>query len=215
MAAAAQPLSLTTNFERATERLAIASRTPMQAVVVTRAMNAIAKLASASDTRTLNEAAGASSNYAVLLRILQQPEALVILADEQPHVAARLRSLLHRQALLHAEGGTLSALEIATQLGVTRQAVDRRRRTGKLIGVNIGRRGYSYPAWQLASEHGTLPGLREVLAALSEFGPWMQVVFMLNGNDRLDGEAPLATLRHNDLDVVLQAARASGGHGAA
>lgn len=204
-----------TSFERATERLALASRTPAKAAFVTRAMNAVAKLAAAADEHALSEAASADSDYEVLLSALEEPATVAMLGDDQPFVAARLRSLNHRRILLQAEGGVLTAQDVAALLSVTRQAVDKRRRHGRLIGVSFGRRGYGYPAWQFDAEHGVLPGLSDVLDALNDFDPWMQVVFMLNGNDRLRGDTPLAALRRNELAAVLKAARAYGEHGAA
>jgi hypothetical protein len=204
-----------TNLELATQRLVAVCQTPAQAVFAIRALNALAKLTEVVNKRTLKDIAGADSDYGVLLRILQLPDAMVVLDDEEPHVAGRLRGLQHRQTLFHAEGGILSSQQVATHLGITRQAVDKRRRSGRLIAVNTGRRGYAYPAWQFDGEHGTLPGLREVLDALSDFDPWMQVVFMLNSNERLDGRTPLALLRRDELAAVLRAAHAYGEYGAA
>src|SRR5690606_41693050 len=61
-------------------------------------------------------------------------------------VGARLRGLRMRARLLAAEGGTLSSTEVADLLGITRQAVNKRRKAGRLIGLATGRRGYAYPA---------------------------------------------------------------------
>jgi hypothetical protein len=38
---------------------------------------------------------------------------------------------------------------------MSRQAVEKRRKAGRLIGVSLGRRGFGYPAWQFA-ERGRL-----------------------------------------------------------
>jgi len=93
---------------------------------------------------------------------------------DDPLAEARLAGLRSKTFLLQAEGGAVPVEEAAAMLGLTRQAVDRWRRAGKLIGLTMGRRGYLYPAWQFG-EHGTIPGLEETLAALDSFGPWSQV----------------------------------------
>jgi len=126
---------------------------------------------------------------------------------------ARLRGLDARARLLQAEGGPLSVDAVGRLLHITRQAVDKRRRAGRLLGLRIGRRGYAYPSWQFG-EAGTLPGLEEVLLDLLNHDPWMQVGFFLNGNVRLGGESPLAELRRGHVEAVQRAARAYGEQGA-
>jgi hypothetical protein len=114
---------------------------------------------------------------------------------------------------LAAEGGTISAPAVAELLGITRQAVDKRRRAGTLLGLPTGRRGYAYPVWQFA-DGGTLPGLTEVLAALAWAGPWTQVMFLLNHNVWLDERRPLDALRQGRRDAVVEAAHRYAEHGA-
>jgi hypothetical protein len=166
------------------------------------------------DERALGDAAGAPSDYAVLLRALEQPEALAVLRQQDLLAPARLRGLREREKLLQAEGGTVGVDEAAALLGISRQAVDKRRRAGKLIGLTLGRRGYVYPVWQF-SQGGTLPGLEEVLTELRGHDPWMQTIFLLSENTRLSGLVPLHELRHGHVDEVRRAARMLGEHGAA
>lgn len=187
---------------------------PAQATFIARALNALAHLATEMDERSLGDAAGAPSDYAVLLRALEHPEALAVLRQHDPLAAARLRGLREREKLLQAEGGAVGVDEAAALLGISRQAVDKRRRAGKLIGLTLGRRGYVYPVWQF-SQGGTLPGLEEVLTELRGHDPWMQTIFLLSENTRLSGLAPLHELRHGHVDEVRRAARMLGEHGAA
>ena len=139
---------------------------------------------------------------------------LAVLRQQDPLAPARLRGLREREKLLQVEGGTVGVDEAAALLGISRQAVDKRRRAGKLIGLTLGRRGYMYPVWQF-SQGGTLPGLEEVLTELRGHDPWMQAIFMLSENTRLSGQAPLHELRHGHVDDVRRAARMLGEHGAA
>lgn len=189
---------------------------PAEGAFVARALNALARLTDALDETTLGDAAGARSDYEVLLDALDAPAALAVLREDDPLVGARLRGLRARARLLAAEGGTLSSTEVADILGITRQAVDKRRKAGRLIGLATGRRGYAYPAWQFVPERGALlPGLEEVLHALREHDPWMQVAFFLTPDVRLQGETPLAVLRRGDVAAVRRAAEVYGEQGAA
>ncbi len=199
----------------AVTRVLSGSQKPARAAFLARALNAVAKLAGELDERALGDAAGAQSDLSTLLRALEHPAAQSALVAEDPLALARLRGLRARAALLQAEGGTLGASALAELLGISRQAVDKRRRAGTLLGILTGRHGYYYPAWQLNGRRGMLPGLAEVLQALGDLDPWMQLAFMINGNARLDNEAPLALLRRGEIAPVIRAAHAFGEHGAA
>jgi hypothetical protein len=116
--------------------------------------------------------------------------------------------------LLEAEGGALTAEEAARMLGITRQAIDNRRKRGTLLAVLLGRRGYRYPAWQFTAD-GVLPGLDRTLKALAEYSPWIQVSFFLNDNAWLDGHRPIDVLRRGQVDAVINAAAQYGEQSAA
>lgn len=140
-----------------------------------------------------------------LVDTLERPETLAALNQRDPLALARLRGLRARKRLLEAEGGTVSGRELAQAFGITRQAVDKRRLNGKLLGIDLGKRGYAYPVWQVG-----LPGLETVLAELQDYDPWTQALFMLSENPWLEGETPLAVLRRGALDDVLSAAQLYG-----
>ncbi|CAN5760131.1 hypothetical protein BH23CHL2_BH23CHL2_06920 [soil metagenome] len=206
--------SSSANLERAIERLRNASDSVEKDAFAARVVSAISRLVAAEDERVLTEATGAPSDYDVLLQALEHPAALQTL-DDGPLAAAKLRGLRHREKLLNAEGGTLSSREVARILQISRQAVDKRRQAGRLIGLDTGRRGYAYPAWQFDARHGALPGIETVLAALREHDPWMQLSFMLNSNDHLNDRSPLEVLRDGELEPVRRAAQMFGEQGAA
>jgi biotin operon repressor len=183
-------------------------------VFITRALNAVAHLTEHSGEAFLQAVAAAPSDFSVLLRALEQSETTEQLRKEDPLLTARLRGIEAKQQLLKAEGGILSVEEVAKLLSISRQAVDKRRRSGQLIAVSPGRRGYAYPAWQF-TENGTLPGLQTILQALRHHDEWMQIAFMLNANTRLKGRRPLDELRQGQVDAVVEAAKAYGAQGAA
>jgi hypothetical protein len=132
---------------------------------------------------------------------------------KDPLLKARVRGVLAQRELLDADGGTLSAAEIAEVFGITRQAVDKRRNAGQLLALEAGKRGYLYPAWQL-SDRGSIDGFAEVLAVLAA-PPWAAARFFLSGNHRLRGRRPIDVLRKGDVEAVLAAAEMFGEHGAA
>lgn len=203
----------TGNLEGAIERIRRASGSIGTQVFLARVLNAVASITKELDERSLAAVAGAPSDYDVLLQILEEPEALARLED--PLGRARLRGLRMREQLLATEGGTISATEAANLLHISRQAVDKRRRVGHLIGLSIGRRGYAYPIWQFSDDGETLAGLADVLTLLSEHDPWMQTEFMLNPNALLGDMAPLELLRQGETERVARAARLFGEQSAA
>jgi len=102
------------------------------------------------------------------------------------HSHEQLRGIEAKKRLLSAEGGMLSTQEVASVLDISPQAVHKRRRAGKLIGIvqdsvllpSLAVRGQPHSCWPHFD-------------VLGDHDPLMQVVFMLNPNDRLDGQRPL------------------------
>jgi hypothetical protein len=186
---------------------------PLRSVFARRAMRAVVGLSQQMAEASLKEAVAASSDYGVLLTALETGPGLLLLNRDDPLAEARLRGLRARRELLEKEGGTLTAQEVANLLNISRQAVHKRHRAGRLLAVDCGRHGHAYPAWQFTAG-GVLPGLEQVLGALSGHDSWMQLAFFVSENTALDGDTPLAALRRNALDAVLRAARLYGQHGA-
>lgn len=179
-----------------------------------RAINALTGLEHALPQQSIEEATAAATDYLVLLKALSAPSVAPELAAKDPLAAATLRGAERQQQLLRESGGAFSGAEVAKVLDISRQAVDKRRRQDQLIGLTQGRRGYAYPAWQFESGK-TIPNLETVLDVLRDHDPWMQLVFFVNPNDRLEGQTPLHALRSGEVESVLGAARAYGEHGAA
>jgi hypothetical protein len=190
------------------------ARDALRSAFVARALNALSEIVPGLDDAELGRAVGAATDRAVLLRALASSSAASPTPAADPLAAARVRGLQARDRILAAEGGTLTVGEVAAHLRISRQAVDKRRAAGKLIGLDMGRHGYGYPAWQFG-ERGLLPGLDRVLAELRVVDPWMRAGFFLGGDPRLDRDTPLDRLRRGDVDAAVHAARAYGQHGGA
>jgi hypothetical protein len=197
---------------RATWR-AIHAAKGFKRVFVTRAINAVADLAERNAEGSLEAATAASSDWEVLVRALSSTDVAPSSVSD-PLANARLRGIHARRQLLQAEGGAIPASEVAEILGISRQAVDKRRQSGTLLAIGVGGHGYHYPAWQF-DHYGVIGGLEPVLKALARHDEWMKLAFFVNANVRLDGESPLQRLRRGDVESVLDAAQAYGEHGAA
>jgi hypothetical protein len=178
-------------------------------IFLTRGLKALGAL-NLLDESTLVEATKASSDYSVLVSALTTEEALVPIRSLDPLAGARLRGFEAKRRLLEEEGGCVSSSEAADILHVTRQAVDKRRSEGKLLALELGKKGYHYPAWQF-----DVRGVQHVLAALPGLDPWQKLSFFLNPNDLLEDKSPIEALREEtmSLEAVERAAQAYGEHG--
>ena len=150
-----------------------------------------------------------SSSLAQAIAALTSPELLAELAQIDPLAGARLRGMIVKQDLLSSDGQPLKSEEVAQLLGISRQAVDKRRSKGQLLAVSLGRRGYFYPVWQFR-DGAVLTGLDRILSALAKFDGWTQLMFMKTGDLRLDDRTPLECLVAGDIDAVVNAAACYG-----
>lgn len=214
MATTAPLLSSDQEIEQTVRNLVRPGDGSVRGVFARRALRAVARLAQQMGEAALREAVSAPSDYGVLLAALESEPGLASLVSEDPLAEARLRGIEARKRLLEAEGGTLGAQEVASLLNISRQAAYKRYRAGRLLAVDCGRHGFSFPAWQFVPGGGVLPGLEEVLPALAHFDPWMQLAFFLEENAATGGKTPLAALRKGKVKDVLRAAELHGEHGA-
>lgn len=127
---------------------------------------------------------------------------------------ARLRGLLAQREILEIDGGALATADVAQLLGMSTQAVNKRRIAHKLLALSVPKRGFLYPAWQFSDE-GTLRGFESILAVLKESDAWAITRFFLYENDRLERRRPIDVLRAGDVNAVKRAAESFGVHGAA
>jgi len=196
----------------AAARLLTAGDRADRATFLARALNGLADVLPALGTRTLDDAAHAPSDYQALLEAVNSPEVATAWQANDPLAAARQRAAELKRHVLEAEGGALTVADVAKRLGISKQAVDKRRRARTLLALATAR-GFLYPAWQFADE-GMLPGFPQVLAVL-DAAPWTQASWFLTGDSRLGDARPVDALRRGELKHVLRAAAAYGEQGAA
>jgi hypothetical protein len=194
-------------------RVTVENETPLMQVFMMRAINAVLRFTELSED-SIVEAARSSRDLDVLVKGLLASPIVEDLRAVEPLTPAFIRGYEAKRKLIEDHGGTLSAEKVGEFLGITRQAVEKRRQIGKLIALSIGRHGYRYPAWQF-SETGTLPGLDQVLGVLASHDQWMQTAFFVSRNPRLNDRTPKEMLEAGEIDRVLNAASVYGEHGGA
>jgi hypothetical protein len=183
-------------------------------VFFSRAFNALSSITNELSSQSVEELTASPTDFELLVNAVSATSTAAASTDGDPLIRAKLRGIEHRKRILEKLGGILSAEQVSELIGISRQAVDRRRSQNQLIGLTQGKRGYAYPAFQF-EDGKTLDGLKEVLDALSGHDPWMQSIFFANGNDRLNGRTPLDALRQGKTEAVVRAAEAYGEQGAA
>jgi hypothetical protein len=183
---------------------------PIREAFFRRSLRAIEEL-QGMDERKLAEAVQAPTDYSVLVSALTSDEALATIRARDPLAGARLRGIEAKRELLEAEGGSVSSAEASKLLKLSRQAVDKRRRENKLLGLELGKKGYHYPTWQFG-----LRNLEDVLSVLGGRDEWEKLNFFLNPSDLLDDRTPLEVLQEGkgELSDVINAAASYGEHGA-
>jgi hypothetical protein len=179
----------------------------------TRVLRAVRSLENDLPNALIDEATSAPTDHLVMLEAVSSAPWVSELVSDDPLADAKLKGLNLRHQMLKASGGALTSGQAAKVLGLSRQAVDKRRSSNQLLALTQGRRGYSYPAFQF-EEGRTLNGLEIVLGQLSALDPWMQFHFFTSPHERLDGETPIEALKEGKVDEVVMAASTFGEQGA-
>jgi hypothetical protein len=164
-------------------------------------------------TSTIEEATAAPTDLMVALEAISSAPGTSQLIKGDALLAAKVRGLNRKRQMLDASGGALSSEQVADVLGISRQAVDKRRASSRLLALTQGRRGYSYPRFQF-EEGKTVAGLEEVLARMKGLDGWMQLVFFTSPNERLEGKTPIASLHQGLASEVANVASSYGEQGA-
>jgi hypothetical protein len=150
------------------------------------------------------------NDLSAVVQVLTQPAVVEEFAPIDPLAVHRLKGMLVKQQLLNYQGQPpLTSEQVSEVLGMSREAINKRRKNQQLVAVSLGKRGYRYPAWQF-QEGKVLPGLKEVLQVLNAVSEWTPLLFLCSGDPRLNGETPLERLQAGDISAVVAAARCYG-----
>ncbi len=175
-----------------------------------RAGHAIEQIANTASIEALADALAASTDFGAVVRALRDPAAFPTAVPLDPLTDALARGVSERERLAAKALGLLSAEEAGRILGgISRQAVDKRRRAGQLLGVKVAN-DWRYPASQFGPAGEVVQGLADVIQALADLSPWAILDFLLAEDDALGGLSPLEALRQggHPADEALRIARA-------
>lgn len=134
-------------------------------------------------------------------------EVEAIAAPHGPSDEQRFAEL--RTALLEKAGGGLSLTDAASWLGITRQALHKRIKSGSALGMMNGAE-LVLPRAQWSEVEGKpkfLPGLDEVIKLFVTAGGWSALQFLVESDPNL-ATTPLAALLEGRIEQVVNAARA-------
>lgn len=151
------------------------------------------------------------------LESLQEAESTDPLAEVDDPLDSReaLETLYHstkesravREQLLQ---DSISVAEAAELTGRSRQALERQRRSGRLLALRR-RNQWRYPRWQFDPDMpgGVVPGLAEILKALG-LSPVGAAFWLSQPREELDGQPPVVLLHQRRTEPVLALAREQG-----
>jgi hypothetical protein len=120
---------------------------------------------------------------------------------------ARARGAAFRAAIMD-QPYMWTGEDVANRLGVSRQAIDKKRQSGELFALSWGSNRVLYPSWQVELE--VFPHMKAVLGALQGADPWTVFRFFTTPEASGGDQTPLDMLRKGMATQVLEAARAFG-----
>jgi hypothetical protein len=188
---------------------------PVRAAFQRRSLAALERIATTAPIESLAAALAASTDVGTLARALGDNAvvgaAVISLEPVAPLIA---RNAEHRLALLERAGGTLNASEVALLLNVSRQAVDKRRRSNGLLGLRQGG-DWHYPRCQFdEAQHDVVADLPRFLRQSKISSPWIVLDLLLAPDDTLGGRTPLEILRGTGwTDALARLLRIESGDG--
>lgn len=183
----------------------------VQAAFLRRAIPALERISGRASTETLLEVLAKPTDAGSIADLLSRTDVIEPAAQLEPLMPAMARHIEHRRVLIAEAGGTLSAGEVGTVLGVTRQAVDKRRRSATLLAIRENS-DWRYPSCQF-HDGDVVAGLPEVVKGLHASGPWVILDFLLAPDAALAGQSPLEALCDGRRDAVLRLVETTRGDG--
>lgn len=106
---------------------------------------------------------------------------------------ALARGLAAKEELRERAGGFAPTAWVSKVLKISRQAVDKRRKAGKLLAIQTADGTFAYPLCQF-SDDGVVPGLEDALAALQAHSPWERLSALVNPSPALGRRSAIGVL---------------------
>ncbi|MBY5362298.1 helix-turn-helix domain-containing protein [Rhizobium leguminosarum] len=171
-----------------------------------RATSALERISANVPAKDLADALSAPTDAGSLAQLLSRSDMVgAAINDLDPLVPALARNVEHRQNLVERAGGTVSAEDAGRMLGISRQAVDKRRRAGTLLAVREGS-DWRYPLCQF-DQGEMIAGISDVVRGFAAAGPWIALDFLLAADMALGGRTALQALRDGDREAVRRLIR--------
>lgn len=175
-----------------------------------RSMKMLERVSSAASSDALKAALSSATDVGGVTSILSDLAPLgVDLSAVDPFVEAMARGAALKRELLTSAGGGLTSSQVASALGITRQAVDKRRSRRALLAVPAGSGEYVYPACQFTQE-GAIPSVEDVLRAFQMRSPWTQLSALLAPAPALGGKTILEALKSGETERAIATAASFG-----
>jgi hypothetical protein len=177
---------------------------------LSRSVKMLERVSSAASSEALQSALSSPTDVGGVATLLSDLAPLgleVSVAD--PFVEAMARGAAIKQELLTSGGGGLTSSQVASALGITRQAVDKRRLRRALLAVPNGSGEYVYPACQFTSD-GVIPSLEDVLRAFRIASPWTQLSVLLASTPALEGKSLIDALKSGGTERAVAIAASFG-----
>lgn len=149
------------------------------------------------------EAVAAPTDFETLIVMIQEGAVLPPPVPENPLAGAMARAVVHKQELLAQIGRMLPVSEVQSLLGISRQAVDKRRKRGSLLGVRLGH-GWFYPELQfdMANEARVYPAISKVLKIHEGDSAWVVFDALLANDPAFGGRTMLDVVRAGEDDLI-------------
>jgi hypothetical protein len=168
-----------------------------------RSVKMLERVSSSASSEALKSALSSPTDVGGVASLLSDLAPLgVDLSAVDPFMEAMARGAAIKQELLVSGGGSLTSGQVAKALGITRQAVDKRRNRRALLAVPNGSGEYVYPVCQFTSD-GVIPGLEEVLRAFQVRSPWTQLSVLLASAPALGGKTILEVLKSGLIERAI------------
>src|ERR1039457_18166 len=175
-----------------------------------RSVKMLERVSSSASSEALKAALSSPTDVGGVASLLSDLAPLgVDLSAVDPLMEAMARGAAIKRELLTSGGGGLTSSQVSSALGITRQAVDKRRSRRALLPVPNGSGDYVYPACQFTSD-GVITGLEEVLRAFQIQSPWTQLSVLLASAPALGGKTTLEALKSGAIERAIAIAASFG-----
>lgn len=180
----------------------------LQQLFIRRSLSALDRIAQNVTEQTLAAALTAPTDVGALARVVADAAISDAATSElDPFAAGLARNAEHREQLVAMSGGLLSAENAGRVLGITRQAVDKRRISKRLLAVKQAS-DWRYPAFQF--RNGSPPeSLKSVIEILDDPNGWWSLDFLLAPDSVIENKSPFEALGEGPVwtERVLRLAR--------